>query len=290
MRQFRLAIVALLTSVLVVNTGFLRKTIAVLLCGILSFNSFSCYNFLDRDGIVNAAVPQKNSVVASGNSSTFQRDEQKIADVEAINIPAPVKLGSLGGAFLIGYAIGRGAQALIIAYRFNDFEDCGNAKVANSPTPYPKELGLPEYYKFRYDDFVRRNPGKEPPDYYLDFGERNLRNFMTKTYNNPKLTSAGRKFLDTVRVSLQKAMEDHLKKCPGRFAQLENDPYVFRQFAYLTHINAYCNAGWGNLPEQDRDIIIGDVKWSDKYDPSQVGGWWSGAAINNRCGSWWDVF
>jgi hypothetical protein len=57
MRQFRLALVALLTCLFVVNTVFLRKAIAFLLCGLLNFNSTVYYGFLGRGEVATAAVP-----------------------------------------------------------------------------------------------------------------------------------------------------------------------------------------------------------------------------------------
>ena len=36
--------------------------------------------------------------------------------------------------------------------------------------PAAVEPGTPDYYQQRYDDFVSRNPGVDPPDYYLEYG------------------------------------------------------------------------------------------------------------------------
>jgi hypothetical protein len=50
------------------------------------------------------------------------------------------------------------------------------------PMPVPKRLlGTAEYYKFRALDFKRRNPDKDPPDYYLNFGDKYARNFTNET-------------------------------------------------------------------------------------------------------------
>ncbi|NJM45128.1 MAG: hypothetical protein HC860_02380 [Alkalinema sp. RU_4_3] len=57
MRQFRLALVALLTCLTVVNAVFLRKAITFLLFGLLSFNSTAYYELFGRGEVATAAVP-----------------------------------------------------------------------------------------------------------------------------------------------------------------------------------------------------------------------------------------
>lgn len=172
-------------------------------------------------------------------------------------------------------------------------EYCGQANLPFTitrldPTPYQQEnLGSLDYYRFRHSDFLRRNPDLQPPDYYLEFGERNLQTFVSET--RPKLTVQGQQFLDTVKQDLQRRIENALNANPESFSELEKNSYAFRQFAYLTHISAYCEAGWENLPQQDRDTIIGDISWLDKYDPLQVGGVTSGFLITYNCGTWRDL-
>ena len=198
-------------------------------------------------------------------------------------------IGADGSTSLIGYSISRPSQALISAVPISSIpSNCGNVAATNKlPTPYPHKLGSPDYYRFRYDDFVKRNPCKEAPDYYLKFGEPNLNTFINTTY--PKLTLPGRKFIDTVKRSLQVIMEALLNNNPESFGELEKSSYNFRQVAYVTHISVYCKAGWGNLPQQDRDTIIGDISWLNKYNPLNVGGIYSGLLIEYKCGSWHDL-
>ena len=43
-------------------------------------------------------------------------------------------------------------------------------------------LGTVDYYKFRYDDFVRRFPDKEPPAYYMMYGDKYVRKFTGELY------------------------------------------------------------------------------------------------------------
>ena len=47
----------------------------------------------------------------------------------------------------------------------------GRSSAANNlPAEIP--TGTRDYYRKRYDDFVRRNPGMTPPSYYLEYGQK----------------------------------------------------------------------------------------------------------------------
>jgi hypothetical protein len=129
------------------------------------------------------------------------------------------------------------------------------------------ELGNLDYYKFREEDFRRRNPNQKAPDYYLGFGDKYLRIFMTETYQ--KLTPNGQQFLKNVGKKLQEKIEDKLKSDPQGFSKLELDSKAFKKFAYGTHPDAYCEAGWGDLPKSDRDKIIRAVDRKDLYFSSE---------------------
>ena len=50
------------------------------------------------------------------------------------------------------------------------------------PTPYPKALlGSVDYYKWRYNDFIKQNPGKKAPSYYLNYGNKYIQRFTNET-------------------------------------------------------------------------------------------------------------
>ena len=148
------------------------------------------------------------------------------------------------------------------------------------PTPYPPEsLGNLDYYQFRYDDFIKRNPGKEAPDYYLGFGDKYLNIFVKDT--SPALTAKGQQFIKEVGKALQQKIEDKLVANPDAFGELELNPDSFRKFAYGTHPDAYCESGWGKLPSTDREKIIEAIDWKDKY--WSVNGWESMIGLINRC-------
>ncbi|MDY7226299.1 hypothetical protein [Hyalangium rubrum] len=115
----------------------------------------------------------------------------------------------------------------------------------------PAEVRTPasDYYRQRYDDFVRRNPGMKPPDYYLNYGQKYLEKFSSL---GPKdLTPAGQAWRDRTLQALQDAIESKRAEDPVAFAQLERDPEAFKKFAYDTHADAYVKSGLFNLPAQD---------------------------------------
>ena len=172
-------------------------------------------------------------------------------------------------------------------------EDCSNTfeytvylkRYAAPATPYPGTLGSADYYDFRYKDFVARNPGWHPPDYYKDFGEKYFNKFMKETY--PYLSLQGQKFLKTVGRALQQKIEDKLRKDPAEFARIERVESQLRDFTYGSHPEVYCDSGWGNLPEFDRSQIIKAIDWKDKYRPWMA--LWTSGKVAFKCGFITDI-
>lgn len=141
----------------------------------------------------------------------------------------------------------------------------GNGTVdtlANLPTPFTDTIkyGTTAYYDFRHNDYIKRNPQKSPPVYYLSFGKKNLNKFMTELY--PNVSPEGKAFLTRVAIILQTKIEDRLKINPKAFAELEDDSSAFQKFAYETHHPAYCEAGWGNLLSPDQRKIVWAIDWT----------------------------
>ncbi|OJT18764.1 hypothetical protein BO221_39210 [Archangium sp. Cb G35] len=121
----------------------------------------------------------------------------------------------------------------------------------NAARNLPAEIptGTRDYYKKRYDDFVRRNPGMKPPDYYMEYGQKYCDRFSKL---GPKdLTPQGLEWRDRCLKSLQEAIETKRMEDPVGFAQLERDPEAFKKFAYDSHPDAYVQSGLYNLPAQD---------------------------------------
>ncbi len=89
MRQFRLTILTIFTSLLVLNAAFLRKAIAVLLCGVLNFNSTTCYGFLHQSEIATAETPSNylNTTSQSNPLDIISRPKQKVAGLFDFKIP-----------------------------------------------------------------------------------------------------------------------------------------------------------------------------------------------------------
>lgn len=132
--------------------------------------------------------------------------------------------------------------------------------------PAPVETGTDSYYRDRHADFVKRNPGVEPPDYYLEFGDKYMKRFMT--LDTAHLSPEALAWRDRTRVALQDAMENKCREDPSTFASLERDAEAFKSFAYDTHADAYVKSGLFDLSAQDIAIIattpdVGDILTSD---------------------------
>jgi len=128
MRQLRFIFIALISFLSVTGFVFLRRTTSVLLCGVLSFNSASCYSFLDNYGKANAALPPRNTVVTLNDFDHVQHDEQKVAGcpfgvcvdlpkipIPGVSVPGGDLLGTAKAAIIkqVGEAIGVGSPLLL---------------------------------------------------------------------------------------------------------------------------------------------------------------------------------
>jgi hypothetical protein len=137
----------------------------------------------------------------------------------------------------------------------------------------------------RHANFMMRHIGcgHQPPKYYVGYGY-----YYCSTYGErlkPRLSEAGRKWLDDARKSLQAYLEDGLKqnmkgdvikiksaKKNGEFSmrvkqyQLELDSKTFTTFAFNTHPLAYLDGGLADLPLSDLLKIGGQPnveEWAD---------------------------
>ena len=146
----------------------------------------------------------------------------------------------------------------------------GRASGASAARNLPAEVRTPasDYYKQRYDDFVRRNPGQTPPDYYLGYGQKYLEKFSALGAKD--LSPAGLAWRDRTLKALQDAIEMKRAEDPAAFAQLERDPAAFKKFAYDTHSDAYVNSGLFKLPAQDLVKIATTPELRDLLTPDGV--------------------
>lgn len=122
-----------------------------------------------------------------------------------------------------------------------------SSAASNLPAEIP--TGTRDYYRKRYEDFVRRNPGMTPPSYYLDYGQKYCDRFSSL---GPKdLSPEGLAWRDRTLKALQDSIETRRMEDPVGFAQLERDPEAFKKFAYDSHPDAYVQSGLYKLPVQD---------------------------------------
>jgi hypothetical protein len=146
----------------------------------------------------------------------------------------------------------------------------GGTAQARGAKDVPAEVrtGQMDYYRQRQDDFVRRNPGQKPPDYYMGYGNKYAEKFASL---GPKdLSPEGLKWRDRTLKALQDAMETKRMEDPAAFAQLERDPEAFRKFAYDTHADAYVKSGLFELPAQDLVKIASTPEFRDLLNKDGV--------------------
>ncbi len=119
----------------------------------------------------------------------------------------------------------------------------------------PRSLpsGTDDYYRLRGADFVRRHPDRQPPSYYLEYGEKCLHQFRAA---QPDLSPGGQEWLELTLQLLQEAIEKRLQSDPTEFDRLELDDKGFRDFAFSTHARAYVDGGILALPADDLFRIL----------------------------------
>ena len=111
------------------------------------------------------------------------------------------------------------------------------------PTKAGKYLHTIDYYKFRAQDFEKRNPGKKAPSYYMEYGDYNIRKFTNETFS--KLAKKGQQWLLIARDKLQDPIENILQTKNGQ--EIEFNDSKFTDFAMNTHVKAYWDAGLKDL-------------------------------------------
>ncbi len=142
----------------------------------------------------------------------------------------------------------------LMKFMQNGFDNKGNnveqGEPKTPPTPMYDKIGSMNYYKLRHADFVERNPGKSPPEYYLNYGDKYINRFTHVTRD--KLSPQGKKWLDKALINLQRAIEVRLTFDP--YLELDND--AFKNFAFKSHVGAYESAGVLNLSVMDKVQIV----------------------------------
>jgi len=130
----------------------------------------------------------------------------------------------------------------------NDGWQVTNGASGTIETSYAPVLanGNADYYIKRYASHLERYNSK-PPDYYLSYGHKYINRFTNQT--RPKLSDAGKEWLDRTAINLQYLMNKGLRNSNGSIA-LDNDK--FGGFAYDTHVPAYVGSGLLSLGIMDK--------------------------------------
>lgn len=125
------------------------------------------------------------------------------------------------------------------------------------PQSAPKTiLGSVDYYKFRHEDFIRRFPDKEPPAYYMAYGDKYVRKFTEELFE--KLSDEGKAWMEETKLKLQLEIEQKLQEVP----ELELDDEAFKDFAFKSHTRVYEETHAMQLCLADKTSIVAcmDVK------------------------------
>jgi hypothetical protein len=143
-----------------------------------------------------------------------------------------------------------------------------NAKNGVKPVPpfqvKPDSLGTKDYYQIRNSDFKMRNKDKNPPDYYLEYGDKYVKKFKDET--RAKLSDKGKSWLDRTLLNLQNAIEKKLKVDP----KVELDANKFRTYCFDSHPPSYINAGLFRLGPEDLYQIALTPEWRDLLSPESM--------------------
>jgi hypothetical protein len=131
---------------------------------------------------------------------------------------------------------------------------------ANEPRIAPEEiLGSVDYYKFRHEDFIRRFPDKEPPAYYMEYGDKYVRKFTEELFE--KLSEEGKAWMEDTKLKLQQAIEDKLKQEPD----IELDEEAFKEFAFKSHSDVYEETHAMQLCLADKTSIVACMDLKDLF-------------------------
>lgn len=131
------------------------------------------------------------------------------------------------------------------------------------PNPAPQNiLGTMAYYKWRYNDFLKRNPGVDPPAYYLSYGDKYVHRFSEVTFF--KLSPSGQDWLKKALVNLQVAIETKLANDP----EIELRQNEFTSFAFESHVDAYDQAGFQQLSVVDKWSVLLTPDPGDLFSPA----------------------
>jgi uncharacterized protein YqjF (DUF2071 family) len=122
-----------------------------------------------------------------------------------------------------------------------------------SPGDCSEQIGSRGYYRARHEDFGARHGDREPPPYYLEYGDKYFERFQEL---RERLSETGSSWVERTARKLQEAIEARCRLNPGAFDKLECRPREFTAFAYGSHPTAYLEAGLGALPLHDLMLVV----------------------------------
>lgn len=129
-----------------------------------------------------------------------------------------------------------------------------------TPRPAPQPiLGSVDYYIFRHNDFMKRFPGKEPPRYYMEYGDKYVRKFSDELYD--KLSEEGKVWMSDTKLKLQLEIEKKLvEDC-----DIELNEEAFKQFAFESHAKVYEETHAMDLCLSDKTSVIACMDIKDLF-------------------------
>jgi hypothetical protein len=127
----------------------------------------------------------------------------------------------------------------------------GAGRGSGATRALPSEVRTPsaDYFRQRFEDFSRRNPGAPVPELYLGQGQKSLEKLASLGAKD--LQPAGLAWRDRAGKALQDAVELKRAADPAAFAQLEREPEAFKKFATEALAGACVQSGLLGLPAQD---------------------------------------
>jgi len=128
------------------------------------------------------------------------------------------------------------------------------------PKPAPDYiLGSVNYYKFRHEDFLKRFPEKDPPLYYMEYGDKYVRKFTDELYG--KLSDEGKLWMEKTKLKLQLEIEHKLREN----SEIELNEDEFKTFAFESHAKVYNETHAMDLCLSDKTSIIACMDIKDLF-------------------------
>lgn len=228
------------------------------------YSAWTC-RFLSVDPLAKKYASQSSYVHADNNpiNNVDYNGEGTDGERDGNSGQKPAVTGNSPSADGSGEKAANATEAKIDLHKL--YPDGNIPKPGDSPTDFSHLIGKDEYYIARKVDFELRNPGKEAPSYYKEYGHKYLHEFKYETKEN--LTPEGKIWLDKALVNLQKAIETKLSSERNGTSKerIELNSEAFTNFAFDSHVKAYEDAGILTLSVMDKVKISLTVEPKDLF-------------------------